>query len=149
MGGSSRGCEKARAAIFRSPIERTSFGRSFESWRVLCSAPPLSVAWKSSSSGSTSSSTSPISSPRWGSEGAPLLETEACNLLKVRPVRPHDGRFPFFEHLSLADQRVIRISVSDDRRVLARGRRRGQQPAQRGISSRAPDGLRSEEHTSE
>src|SRR5262245_49701272 len=64
-------------------------------------------------------------STRKSSKFSPLLETETRDLLKARPVRSHDGRFPFFEHLSLADQRVVRISVSDDRRILACGRRRG------------------------
>src|SRR5262245_38638810 len=72
---------------------------------------PLSVALGSVSRRATSA--------RKSSEFSPLLETETRDLLKARPVRSHDGRFPFFEHLSLADQRVVRISMSDDRRVLA------------------------------
>src|SRR5262249_43703842 len=80
-------------------------------------------------------------STRKSSKFSPLLETETRDLLKTRPVRSHDGHFPFFEHLSLADQRVVRISVSDDRRILACGRRRGKQHAQRGISSWAAYGF--------
>src|SRR5262245_50128154 len=74
-------------------------------------------------------------------ELSPLLETETRNLLKARPVRSHDGCLPFFEHLSLTDQRVVRITMTNDRRVLACGGRRRQQRAQRSISSRAPHGI--------
>src|SRR5947209_16300077 len=54
MGVRSHGCDKAHAATSRSPIEKTKFGRSFEGWRVWCSAAAPSLAWRNSSSDSMS-----------------------------------------------------------------------------------------------
>src|SRR5262249_23914883 len=73
-------------------------------------------------------------------ELSPLLETKTSDFLEARPLRSQYGSLAFFKHLSLANQRVVRISVADDRRVLAGGGGRGQQRAQRGKSSRATYG---------
>src|SRR5215468_1915327 len=79
MVGRSPGCVNAHAATSRSPIEKTKFGRSSESWQGWCSAPAPSLAWRNSSRDSTSCRVSPSSSPRSRTEPLGLF---ARNSLK-------------------------------------------------------------------
>ena len=83
-------------------MEKTKFGRSFESWRVWCSVLHPSLAWRSSSTDSMSFLASPISSSRWRSKryvivvaagllGARMLERRRRYAMTWRPRRSSDG----------------------------------------------------------
>src|SRR2546422_9797074 len=102
MGARSRGCEKAHAATSRSPIEKTKFGRSFESWPVLCSAPAPSLAWRNSSSDSMSCRASPISSSPSRSEDHPSVSSSELTVVPAYYLLRDD---PEYHALRRAGQR--------------------------------------------